>query len=294
MNATVKTVTTFLLSVTIVIGVHRADVSSYEVRTHSDISREAYDLARINDFLGDQLSISGDNELLRNIFERQRTPSEWLQKGSIDEDNLLQLRFFNHFYDPIHNRGLDAMGQFPLGIPFPLHGRPSHAWGLEELQEIDGQDFSYGDARKHFRLSLTQPDPEERQRKLADTFYALGHVIHLIQDLASPAHTRNGPHGGQIGPIYAGPPSVVELYLDTIRRNLKFDGYPIPKQGFAKPGDFWVETDASGIPQRARRAGAVPDHQPELRLGGDEFHGVPRWGPPSGIPRPDSDDGGLL
>jgi hypothetical protein len=41
---------------------------------------------------------------------------------------------------------------------------------------------------------------------------------------------------------------VVELYLDTIRRNLKFDGYPIPKKGFAKPGDFWVETDASGIP----------------------------------------------
>jgi len=238
MNATAKTLATFLLSVTIAIGIYRAEVWSYEVRTHSDISREAYELAKINDFLTDHLSISGDIELHRNN-SRQRTLRAWLSQGSIDEDN--QLRHLNHFYDPIHNRGLIVL--IPLG-------QRSHEWGLEDPQEIGAQDFSYRDAREYFRLSLTESDPRVRERRLADTFYALGHAIHLIQDLASPPHTRNGPHAGGI----LGPPSVVERYLDTIRDDLKFDGYPIPKTGFTKPRDFWVETDATGTPRNGPAA----------------------------------------
>ena len=250
MNTTASRVTTFLWSVIIVIGLSRADVWSYEVQTHSDVSREAYELAKINDFLAEQLGVSGDKELGRNIFGRRRTAREWLREGSIDEDN--QLRFFNHFYDPIHNRGLDATGRLlPMGASVPLRGERSHEWGLEDPREIDGQDFSYRDAREYFRLSLTESDPKVRERRLADTFYALGHVIHLIEDLASPPHTRNGPHGGQILLLDAGPKSVVEKYLDLdgVRQRLKFDGYPIPKAGFTKPRDFWVEMDASGTPR---------------------------------------------
>ena len=225
---------------------------SYEVRTHADISREAYSLANIDGFLVQELGLSGKRILQKDPSERPRTPDEWLQEGSIDEDSFVHsLRFFNHFYDPIFNRGLDTEIRV-LGVPRPIQGQRSDEWGLEDAQEFTEQEFSYKDAREHFLLSLTERHPKERERRLADTFYALGHVIHLIQDLASPAHTRNAPHGGLIQGIYdAGPPSVVEKYLDLdgVRQNLKFTGYPIPKVGFTKPRDFWVETDASGPPR---------------------------------------------
>ncbi|MEE9154063.1 MAG: hypothetical protein V3U42_08230, partial [candidate division NC10 bacterium] len=204
--------------------------------------------------MAEQLGLSGRDKLTGGLarFQRQRTPLEWLREGSKDEDDSrVSLRFFNHFYDPIFNRGLDTEIRV-LGVPRPLQGQRSDEWGLEDPQELVGQDFSYRDAREHFQLSLTEADPKERERRLADTFYALGHVIHLIQDLASPPHTRNAVHGGLIaGTIDAGPKSVVEHYLDLrdVRQGLKFDGYPIPKVGFTKPRDFWVETDASGSPR---------------------------------------------
>lgn len=123
-------------------------------------------------------------------------------------------------------------------------------------QEFPGQEFSYRDARRYFRLSLLEPNPNDRERWLAETFYSLGHVIHLIQDMASPAHTRNALHAGRVGPSYLGPPSVVEKYLDlrTVRPGLRFGGYPIPKEGFSQPRDFWVETDASGNPRNGPTA----------------------------------------
>ncbi|MFQ5741172.1 MAG: choice-of-anchor tandem repeat NxxGxxAF-containing protein [Acidobacteriota bacterium] len=254
MRVKARTLAALLWLVVIGVGLFASYVWSYEVETHADISERAYQLANIGGFLAEQLGLDS-KKLTGGLarFQRQRTPLEWLREGSKDEDDLrVSLRFFNHFYDPIFNRGLDTEIRV-LGIPQSLHGQRSDEWGLEDPQELVGQDFSYMDAREHFRLSLTQADPTERERRLADTFYALGHVIHLIQDLASPAHTRNAPHGGLIGgTIDAGPKSVVEKYLDLrdVRQSLKFDGYPIPKVGFTKPRDFWVETDASGAPRK--------------------------------------------
>ena len=105
----------------------QSGVGAYEVETHSNISREAYRLAKINDFLAEQLGVSPGRQLARGIFPFQdrRTVERWLRDGSIDEDN--QLRHLNHFYDPIHNRGLT--------VSIPL-GQRSHEWGLEDPQEI--------------------------------------------------------------------------------------------------------------------------------------------------------------
>ncbi len=248
MKMAARAVAALWWAVMIALGVFQSNVWPYEVETHRDISREAYELAKINDFLAGQLAISGSTTLDRGSLQRRRDPLGWLREGSEDEDN--DFNFRNHFYDPIFNRGLDATGRLlPLGVPIPLQGERSDEWGLEDPQEFADQEFSYRDAREHFRLSLTEADPQEREQRLANTFYALGHVIHLIQDLASPAHTRNAPHGGRKLQIFDfGPESVVELFLDTIRNDLTFDGYPIPKVGFTKSRDFWVETDASGAP----------------------------------------------
>ncbi len=231
-----------LCSIVMILGPLPLSVWSYEVQTHADISREAYNLANIDGVLADQLGLSGSEKVARGpfLFQVRQTPREWIRQGSKDEDEAI--RFVNHFYDPIYNRGLTAGVQL---------GERSFEWGLEAPQE-----FSYRDARRYFRLSLTEPDPRDRERWLAETFYTLGHVIHLIQDMASPAHTRNAMHAGWQGPFYLGPLSVVEKYLDLdgVRQGLKFDGYPIPREGFTRPRDFWVDTDASGNPRNGPTA----------------------------------------
>ena len=46
-------------------------------------------------------------------------------------------------------------------------------------------------ARNQFFHALTVEDPVQREKYLAETFRTLGYVIHLLQDVAVPAHTRN-------------------------------------------------------------------------------------------------------
>ncbi len=48
---------------------------------------------------------------------------------------------------------------------------------------------------EYYRKSFegTKAEREENQAKL---FVSLGHVLHLLEDLHSPAHVRNGPHAG--------------------------------------------------------------------------------------------------
>jgi len=247
MNPTYKTGVVLLSTAVLSLGTPHSNVWSYEIETHADMSEKAYQLANINALLEEQLGLSGNKELSRGSFllQKLQAPVEWLRQGSRDED--ASVRFTNHFYDPIYNRGLTAAIQL---------GKRSHEWGLEAPEDVPGQEFSYRDARRYFRLSLTEPNPNDRERWLAETFYTLGHVIHLIQDMASPAHTRNALHAGWVGPLYLGPPSVVEKYLDRdgVRQGLKFNGYPIPREGFTRPRDFWVEMDANGLPRNGPTA----------------------------------------
>ncbi len=231
-----------LSAAVLVLGPSPSIVWSYDGNTHTDISRESYTLAKVDAILADQFGLSGKEKLPRGafLFQARKTPLQWLQQGSKDEDE--GARVLNHFYDPIYHRGLT------VGVRL---GERSYEWGLEAPQELSGQEYSYKDARRYYLLSLTEADPDARKRGAADTFYTLGHVIHLIQDMASPAHTRNASHTGIIGPR-----SVVERYLDSfdIRPGLKFGGYGIPREGFTQPRDFWVQTDAGGTPQNGPSA----------------------------------------
>jgi hypothetical protein len=42
-----------------------------------------------------------------------------------------------------------------------------------------------------FYKSLIHPAGINRERYMAETFLTLGHVLHLLQDMAVPAHTRD-------------------------------------------------------------------------------------------------------
>ncbi|MEK7567516.1 MAG: hypothetical protein AAB513_01170 [Patescibacteria group bacterium] len=93
---------------------------------------------------------------------------ELIIQGSIDED-FPNDRPLNHFYDPVRNIGFN---NFPT----------SKQWASGE---IINNDFSWQDA-----LNAYARGDEEV------AFKTLGHIIHLIEDMGVPDHTRNDPHKG--------------------------------------------------------------------------------------------------
>ena len=79
------------------------------------------------------------------------------------------------------------------------------------------------------RTATRWPSTEnDRKKYWATTFRALGDVVHLVQDMAQPQHTRNDPHAGSqfdgsgaSDPIL-GHKSVYEAYIDARARNEVF------------------------------------------------------------------------
>ncbi|MBI5140201.1 MAG: lamin tail domain-containing protein [Candidatus Vogelbacteria bacterium] len=93
---------------------------------------------------------------------------ETIIQGSIDEDRPA-VRALNHFYDPIRNMGING-------------ARTSKSWALDNLPE---NEFSWPKAIQYYA------EGDE-----AKAYLALGHIIHLLEDLTVPDHTRNDPHVG--------------------------------------------------------------------------------------------------
>ncbi len=85
---------------------------------------------------------------------------------------------------------MDALSICP---PFLLQGEASVRWAQDANQGISGR-AAWGDARTTLYHGLTLPAKAERDGALARTFQILGQQMHLIADLAVPAHTRNDPH----------------------------------------------------------------------------------------------------
>ncbi|AVP98914.1 hypothetical protein C7S18_17775 [Ahniella affigens] len=143
-------------------------------------------------------------------------------RGAIREDDLKASSYANpndrpdvdpwmeidrpifHFYNPVTNES---------GLP--LVGGPSLKWALGEVDPfaastsedtMRGNHFSYVDAIKSYYTALTykqgapinalkaKADSDARLSLYASALNSLGHVIHLLQETASPQHSRSERH----------------------------------------------------------------------------------------------------
>jgi len=148
----------------------------------------------------------------------------WLMRGVIRENDVAngfysseerpdvdpwndQSRVFNHFYSPVTNSP-DSPSTVALG------GGPSLHWAMGEVNPFAntqvpdptrGNHFSYMDARRAFYFALTYKqnpstpdkafeDSRVRMALWATTLKSIGHVVHLMQNQASPQHSRGEPH----------------------------------------------------------------------------------------------------
>ena len=186
-------------------------------------------------------------------------------------------RFCSHFFDPLATPSVS----FPFGrglTGFCFNESPvfdNAQWALGSLQPFAPlpaelttrpNHFSVLDAREAMWRALTLRDRagnsvdtgigqyafgSESMRKVywATTFRALGDVIHLVQDMAQPQHTRNEGHGSSN--------TGYEEYIDARAKrdrdftidgqtltasvgqlpDLKYTGYPTPR--FNRFSDYW-------------------------------------------------------
>jgi endonuclease YncB( thermonuclease family) len=113
-------------------------------------------------------AIENHNKTSENkIDSRQRA---WIIEGSIAED--ADPRYINHFYDPTTGKGLND-GLFK--------GVSAKEWAKKQ-NSVSG-DYSES------AIFLNYKNGNKKR-----AFQGIGHIIHLIQDMSVPAHTRNDSH----------------------------------------------------------------------------------------------------
>jgi hypothetical protein len=113
---------------------------------------------------------------------------DYFRDGGTKEDSPIY-RAFNHFHDPL--KSWDS-----AGLSGSWLGTSSLIWAQDQslLGVTVGGDWSWKKARDVFYEGLTTTDKTTREQKLANSFRALGQVMHLIADSSVPAHTRNDIH----------------------------------------------------------------------------------------------------
>ncbi len=152
------------------------DVSAYEIETHKKISEVAATRSGVDERLKESLGISAGLDLK----VRGQSLLEWIEAGSLHADDWTYP--FNHFHNPLVDWSQAGLGSFYSAIVWgqtPNQGYPSWSWQ---------------NTRQYFLDSLTGTQKADRDLGLTMTFQGLGQLIHLIQDMASPAHTRSDPH----------------------------------------------------------------------------------------------------
>ncbi len=240
-------------------------------------------------FFPRQISVF-EQRRMPNNFTRPLSIAGWLIRGAIREDDLTtggcvssdlaahhwpgecnpqddpygnSDRVFNHFFDPYLNRGL--ISNFGSGTRAPDWATGAVDAFLRPNQALANRTnhFTLMDARQAMYYALTGRGPDgaagtsESTRKYwwATAFRSLGDVLHLVQDMAQPQHTRIATHPG----------SVFERYIDARaqgKSTYTIDGASVPLtslpsfNGFAgasfdRYSDFWsTASGASGSPAR--------------------------------------------
>lgn len=197
-------------------------VSAYEVETHAYLTSETI-------------------KFYNQHFPANRIPANleaYLIDGARREDD--PPRWMNHFYDPVYNRGLTidlnifsardiAALSLVSTVTLSSNWLPSKIWAQNSNSQtkikyspIIATILSSIQAWKIQEYLLTSNFTwQEALRQWIHgnkeaAMFALGHIIHLIQDKTVPDHTRNDPHPGD---------SPYELYthrftLDSQDKNL--------------------------------------------------------------------------
>ena len=167
------------------------DVLAYDSGTHAFLTESAVDL------YSKTAAVQFPQEL-----------KDYLMDGSRREDDIP--RSFNHFYDPVYRRGL-TYNPVINAVNLPGKWETSKSWAENSASQnsivykIAPTIASILSAVERGKLSDVLSNSDFTWQRALDLYksgkkeeaiFALGHVIHLIEDVSVPDHTRDDPHPG--------------------------------------------------------------------------------------------------
>ncbi|MGA2092171.1 MAG: hypothetical protein ABSH16_02025, partial [Sedimentisphaerales bacterium] len=213
-----------IIYLVILLGLCHKSYAWENKKTHPAITSKGIEASIIDDYLKTQMVMKNGvstqlywnfNQNIKtrigrgdtNPNQTTRNISEWIRAGSIIEDTeespdprraVAVWRPRHHFYDPIRNSGLDNHTDHPdWTSPFwsswlPL-GQSALNWVVlgTALQEPFTNNEKWANARSMFYESLKNHSKNVRDANLAETFLKLGCILHMLEDMGVPAHTRN-------------------------------------------------------------------------------------------------------
>jgi hypothetical protein len=178
--------------------------------THPDLTDRAIRSSKLSDYLKDTLNFpKGAGTIIEDL-----TLEEWIERGSTLEDEP-QCRASNHFHNPLEPWTESYMsdqpwfinlwcsgGEYPPGnIKSDVHWATGYTEPAPDGTKVDtGNQWDWDHAREYYYIYLTGKDfqgnpvattEDQRQEYFAKCFRSLGQVLHLLQDMAVPAHVRN-------------------------------------------------------------------------------------------------------
>jgi len=172
---------TFAILFSLVSFCNALETDTHEV-INEYIARNELNGFSLDSYLKDQLNI---DEGIEESFDSNKA-WWWLKKGGKYEDKpsgcIPYWRSLRHFHNPLTDQGLK--GTLESSIQWSQKPAGTQSCGY----------YSWHDVRGYFYNALTSSAKTERDEKFAQTFRGIGQLMHLVQDLSVPAHTRDDTH----------------------------------------------------------------------------------------------------
>ncbi len=224
-------------------------VVAYELKTHRRISTEAATLS----VLSSSCSPAPCRTPLMNLTKTLGGPGaqlptdigRTLADAAVAEDD--DKRPANHFFNPLTGEGFTHL----------LGGQPAPLWALGAIVDNHGDVVvdesadifeeprpSFRSARSGLYEALTSPAAVSRRKSALTMVRLLGHVIHVLQDMAQPQHVRDDNHFAlplpPHSPFRFEHPSAYEHWVEDNLNNIDTLLEPYPVVQLPRPQDYWT------------------------------------------------------
>ena len=214
------------------------------------------------DYINKKYSNDGVSEWRQTFDGFIRNYQDLIEAGSILEDAVYDTvplsfngRFNNHFYEAQNNGHALTFG---YGIRVN-----ALKWGTNGAHVgafFRENKYSYLNTLNYFLKGFTESSPTDRKKYQAKMLVGVGHLLHLMNDMTSPAHTRDDSHplgdamevcgrGGESGNEHRGfriEGNVIQDYLGILKSSGSITLPSIPKYSkfsdFISQESYWVST----------------------------------------------------
>ncbi|NOY35625.1 MAG: hypothetical protein GXP44_01745 [bacterium] len=124
---------------------------------------------------------------------------KWMKKGAVQEDD--PPRWINHFYDPVHKTGWTGKhyGNLSEEVGYEKGADMAPKPAVASIDWAENQEYQAAYGRQYGNRTWQKAVKSYIDGDKETAFLALGDILHLIEDLSVPAHTRNDSHPGLSG-----------------------------------------------------------------------------------------------